>query len=67
MNAAENTARFFRILEKGTLGFVQVWWEESYVKVGDDMILEINDEPNPSELDQILSIKGVSVYEEDNH
>ena len=56
-------SKIFCILEKGTLGFIQIWFEESYVSIGDDMILEINGTPSPAELEQILKIKGVSIYE----
>ena len=55
--------KIFRILEKDSLNLIQVWFEESYITVGDDMILEINGSPNPTELEQILKIKGVSVYD----
>lgn len=49
----------FRILEEGSLGFVQEFYEESFVQDGNDWILELNDRPDLNILDEILAIKNV--------
>jgi hypothetical protein len=55
-------SKIFKILEAGELGFVQVYWEESFkpVKGTNDWVLEINTEPEPSKLEKILNIKNVT-------
>lgn len=54
--------KIFNILEAGELGFVQVYWEESFepVKGTKDWVLEINTEPEPHKLEKILNIKNVT-------
>lgn len=51
--------KIFRILEEGSLGFVQEFYEESFVQDGNDWILELNDRPDLNILDEILAIKNV--------
>ena len=59
--------KIFKILEAGNLGWVQVYWEESFIPVNgtNDWLLEINTEPEPHKLEKILNIKNVTEYKED--
>lgn len=51
----------FRILEEGSLGFVQEFYEESFVQDGNDWILELNDRPDLNQIDEILAIRNVEL------
>ena len=59
--------RIFDILEKGSLGFVEEFWEESFTKIegSQDWILEVGgDIPDAHKLEEILNIKNVEEYKE---
>ena len=51
----------FRILEEGSLGFVQEFYEESFVQDGNDWILELNDRPDLNQIEEILAIRNVEL------
>ena len=55
--------KIFKILDEGQLGFVEIYWEESFKreKNTDNWILKINVEPEPNKLQEILSIKNVEL------
>ena len=60
-----NYVRIFKILEKGSLGFVQEFWEESFTRIDNtnDWILEIGgDNIESDKLEQILSLKNVEEH-----
>jgi len=61
-----NYVRIFKILEEGSLGFVQEFWEESFIKIEgtQDWVLEVGgDSPDAHKLEKILNIKNVEEYD----
>ena len=59
--------RIFNILKKGSLGFVEEFWEESFTKIDgtQDWILEVGGgSPDAHKLEEILNIKNVEEYKE---
>lgn len=57
--------KIFKILERDSLGFVQVYWDESFTEIAKDtFVLELNTEPEPHQLEEILSLKNVELFEE---
>ena len=57
--------KIFKILEADSLGFVQEYWEESFLRINtekNDWILELNTEPDGNKLEKILEIKNVEEY-----
>ena len=54
-------AKIFKILESNSLGFVQEFYEESFVQDGNDWILELNDRPEINAIDKILAIRNVTI------
>jgi len=57
--------KIFNILEADSLGFVDVYWEESFEPLvsTNDWILELNGVPESDKLDKILALKNVVEYE----
>ena len=57
--------KIFNILEADSLGFVDVYWEESFEPLvsTNDWILELNGVPESDKLDKILALKNVAEYE----
>lgn len=57
--------KIFNILEADSLGFVDVYWEESFEPLAstNDWILELNEVPESDKLDKILALKNVAEYE----
>ena len=53
--------KIFNILEADSLGFVDVYWEESFEPLvnTNDWILELNEVPESDKLDKILALKNV--------
>lgn len=57
--------KIFKILEADSLGFVQEYWDESFVRINtekNDWILELNTEPDGNKLEKILELKNVEEY-----
>jgi hypothetical protein len=57
--------KIFTILEADSLGFVQEYYEESFVRFSEDnndWILELNTEPDGDKLEKILALKNVEEY-----
>ena len=57
--------KIFNILEADSLGFVDVYWEESFEPLvsTNNWILELNGVPESDKLDKILALKNVVDYE----
>jgi len=53
--------KIFKILEGDSLGFVQEFWEESFVQDGNDWVLELNDRPDLNQIEKILAIRNVEL------
>lgn len=53
--------KIFKILESNNLGFVQEFWEESFVQDGNDWVLELNDRPDLNQIEKILAIRNVEL------
>jgi len=53
--------KIFNILDADSLGFVEVYWEESFESLvnTNDWILELNEVPESDKLDKILALKNV--------
>jgi hypothetical protein len=57
--------KIFKILEADSLGFVQEYWDESFLRINtekNDWILELNTEPDGNKLEKILELKNVEEY-----
>ena len=57
--------KIFKILEADSLGFVQEYWDESFLRINtekNDWILELNTEPDGNKLEKILALKNVEEY-----
>ena len=55
----------FKILEADSLGFVQEYWDESFLRMNtekNDWMLELNTEPDGNKLEKILALKNVEEY-----
>ena len=53
--------KIFNILDADSLGFVEVYWEESFESLvnTNDWSLELNEVPESDKLDKILALKNV--------
>ena len=57
--------KIFKILEADSLGFVQEYWDESFLRIStetNDWVLELNTEPDGNKLEKILELKNVEEY-----
>ena len=57
--------KIFNILEADSLGFVQEYYEESFVRFSEDnndWILELNTEPDGDKLEKILALKNIEEF-----
>ena len=57
--------KIFNILEVDSLGFVQEYYEESFIRFSEDnndWMLELNTEPDGDKLEKILALKNVEEY-----
>ena len=57
--------KIFNILEADSLGFVQEYYEESFIRFSEDnndWMLELNTEPDGDKLEKILALKNVEEY-----
>tara|TARA_Y100001935_G_C17117394_1_gene413908 strand:- start:45 stop:296 length:252 start_codon:yes stop_codon:yes gene_type:complete len=57
--------KIFNILEADSLGFVQEYYEESFIRFSEDnndWMLELNTEPDGNKLEKILALKNVEEY-----
>jgi len=57
--------KIFNILEADSLGFVQEYWDESFLRINtekNDWVLELNTEPDGNKLEKILALKNVEEY-----
>ena len=57
--------KIFKILEADSLGFVQEYWDESFLRINtekNDWVLELNTEPDGNKLEKILALKNVEEY-----
>ena len=57
--------KIFNILDADSLGFVQEYYEESFIRfseVNNDWMLELNTEPDGNKLEKILELKNVEEY-----
>ena len=57
--------KIFKILEADSLGFVQEYYEESFIRFSEDnndWMLKLNTEPDGNKLEKILALKNVEEY-----
>jgi hypothetical protein len=57
--------KIFNILESDSLGFVQEYYEESFVRFStdnNDWLLELNTEPDGNKLEKILDLRNVEEF-----
>jgi len=57
--------KIFNILDADSLGFVQEYYEESFIRFSEDnndWMLELNTEPDGNKLEKILELKNVEEY-----
>ena len=57
--------KIFNILEADSLGFVQEYYEESFVRFSEDnndWMLKLNTEPDGNKLEKILALKNVEEF-----
>ena len=57
--------KIFNILEADSLGFVQEYYEESFIRFSEDnndWMLELNTEPDGNKLEKILALNNVEEY-----
>ena len=57
--------KIFNILDADSLGFVQEYYEESFIRFSEDnndWMLELNTEPDGNKLEKILALKNVEEY-----
>ena len=57
--------KIFKILEADSLGFVQEYWDESFLRINtekNDWVLELNTEPDGNKLEKILELKNVEEF-----
>lgn len=57
--------KIFKILEADSLGFVQEYYEESFVRIStenNDWMLKLNTEPDGNKLEKILALKNVEEF-----
>ena len=57
--------KIFNILDADSLGFVQEYYEESFVRIStenNDWMLKLNTEPDGNKLEKILALKNVEEY-----
>ena len=57
--------KIFNILESDSLGFVQEYYEESFVRFStdnNDWLLELNTEPDGNKLEKILALKNIEEF-----
>ena len=57
--------KIFKILEADTLGFVQEYYEVSFVRIStenNDWMLKLNTEPDGNKLEKILELKNVEEF-----
>jgi opacity protein-like surface antigen len=57
--------KIFNILDADSLGFVQEYYEESFIRFSEDnndWVLELNTEPDGNKLEKILALKNVEEY-----
>ena len=57
--------KIFKILEADSLGFVQEYWDESFLRINtetNDWVLELNTDPDGNKLEKILALKNVEEY-----
>ena len=57
--------KIFNILEADSLGFVQEYYEESFVRIStknNDWMLKLNTEPDGNKLEKILALKNVEEF-----
>jgi len=58
-------SKIFNILEADSLGFVQEYFEESFVRIStenNDWVLKLNTEPVGNKLEKILELKNVEEF-----
>ena len=58
-------SKIFNILEADSLGFVQEYYEESFVRIStenNDWVLKLNTEPVGNKLEKILELKNVEEF-----
>ena len=57
--------KIFKILEADSLGFVQEYYEVSFVRIStenNDWMLKLNTEPDGNKLEKILELKNVEEF-----
>lgn len=57
--------KIFNILDADSLGFVQEYYEESFIRFSEDnndWMLELNTDPDGNKLEKILALKNVEEY-----
>jgi len=57
--------KIFNILDADSLGFVQEYYEESFIRFSEDnndWMLELNTEPDGNKLEKILALNNVEEY-----
>jgi hypothetical protein len=57
--------KIFKILEADSLGFVQEYYEVSFVRIStenNDWMLKLNTEPTGNKLEKILELKNVEEF-----
>ena len=57
--------KIFNILNADSLGFVQEYYEESFIRFSEDnndWMLELNTEPDGNKLEKILALNNVEEY-----
>ena len=58
-------SKIFNILEADSLGFVQEYYEVSFVRIStenNDWILKLNTEPDGNKLEKILALKNIEEF-----
>jgi hypothetical protein len=58
-------SKIFNILEADSLGFVQEYYEESFVRIStenNDWVLKLNTEPDGNKLEKILALKNIEEF-----
>ena len=58
-------SKIFNILEADSLGFVQEYYEVSFVRIStenNDWMLKLNTEPDGNKLEKILALKNVEEF-----
>ena len=58
-------SKIFKILEADSLGFVQEYYEVSFVRIStenNDWVLKLNTEPDGNKLEKILALKNIEEF-----